>query len=399
MALFLSAVFAGPFSAAAVILQLGSLTETPSGNDLVLSFATTSPDFYTVQTSSDLQRWTNCQSGTPGNGTLEMVTITNAISGSQGFYRLLIQKPTSLTLPPTLAFAILGYSCGGIQEKVSAGFNPTNGYLTGVVNLSTSCSGSGRGAHATTHTASAVVTWDLAGNVISAIQLTNGVVVGPMTSADGLGDVTFNAGAVAFLVVPVPTAPIGVTAIQSGDQFQVSWTPSVANPAAVTSSTVTATPVNSTASILTTTVTGPATTGVISALQPQTTYQITVVSTTIGGSSPASIPIGVTTVPATLPPSVPTGVSANWASQNADPGPNTLVATWQAADPGNSPVDQYLVTITDSDTAGTLTQTVSGTTLVAYFNVDSNPSWSVTVQAHNAAGWGSVSAAITLGGL
>ena len=302
-------------------------------------------------------------------------------------------------MPPNHAFAILGYSCGGIQEKVSAGFNPTNGYLTGVVNLSTSCSGSGRGAHATTHTASAVVTWDLAGNVISATPLTNGVVVSPTTSADGLGDVAFNAGAVAFLVVPVPTAPTGVTAVQSGDQFQVSWTPSVANPAAVTSSTVTATPVNSTASILTTTVTGPAATGIISSLQPRTTYQITVVSTTIGGSSPASIPISVTTVPATIPPSAPTGISANWASPSADPGPNTLIATWQADDPGNSPVDQYLVTITDSDTAGTLTQTVSGTTLIAYFNVDSNPSWSVTVRAHNAAGWGPSSAAVALGGL
>jgi hypothetical protein len=42
---------------------------------------------------------------------------------------------------------------------------------------------------------------------------------------------------------------------------------------------------------------------------------------------------------------------------------------------------------------------VSGTTLIAYFNVDSNPSWSVTVQAHNAAGWGPSSAAVALGGL
>ena len=399
IALFLSAVFAGPFSAAAVILLSGGLTNTPSSHGLMLSFTTTSPNFYTLQTSPDLRHWTNCQSGTPGNGTLETVTITNAISGSQGFYRLLIQKPTSLALPPNLAFAILGYSCGGIQEKVSAGFNPTNGYLTGVVNLSTACSGSGRGAHATTHTASAVVTWDLAGNVISATPLTNGVVVSPTTPADGLGDVIFNAGAVAFLVVPVPTTPTGVTAVQSGDQFQISWKPSVANPATVTSSTVTATPVNSTASILTTTVIGSATTGVISSLQPQTTYQITVVSTTIGGSSPASIPISVTTVPATIPPSAPTGVSANWANPNADPGPNTLVAIWLAANPGNSPVDQYLVTITASDTDGTLTQTISGTTLIAYFNVDSNPSWSVTVRAHNAAGWGPVSAAIALGGL
>jgi hypothetical protein len=71
------------------------------------------------------------------------------------------------------------------------------------------------------------------------------------------------------------------------------------------SSTLTATPVNSTASILTMTVTGQATNGVISSLQPQTTYQISVVSTTICGSSPASTPISVTTSPATVPPSAP----------------------------------------------------------------------------------------------
>jgi hypothetical protein len=68
---------------------------------------------------------------------------------------------------------------------------------------------------------------------------------------------------------------------------------------------VTATPVNSTASVLTTTVAGSATDGVISSLQPQTIYQITVVNTTISGSSPASGPISVTTSPASVPPSAP----------------------------------------------------------------------------------------------
>jgi len=62
-------------------------------------------------------------------------------------------------------------------------------------------------------------------------------------------------------------------------------------------------------------------------------------------------------------------------------------------------VDQYLVTITGSDGGGTFTQTVSGTTLTAYFGVDYIPNWSVTVQAHNAAGWGPVSVAFNLGGL
>ncbi len=41
--------------------------------------------------------------------------------------------------------------------------------------------------------------------------------------------------------------------------------------------------------------------------------------------------------------------------------------------PGDSPVDQYQITITGSDGAGTLTQTVDGTTLTAYFAVDYNP--------------------------
>ena len=201
----------------------------------------------------------------------------------------------------------------------------------------------------------------------------------------------------AFLVVPVPTAPTGVTAVQSGDQFQVSWTPNVANPAAVTSSTVTATPLDSTASVLTATVTGAAMSGIIPSLEPQTTYQITVVTTTIGGSSAPSAPISVTTSPATI--TFGPGRSLGELAESRPAGTNTLIATWQSADPGNSPIDQYLVTITDSDTAGTFTQTVSGTTLIANFNVDSNPSWSVTVRAHNAAGWGPSSAAVALGGL
>ena len=86
-----------------------------------MSFPTTSPNFYTVQTSPDLsQQWTNFQPGIPGDGLVKTVTMSNVLSGGQGFYRLLIQKPTSLVLPQSTAFAILGYSCGGIQEKVSS---------------------------------------------------------------------------------------------------------------------------------------------------------------------------------------------------------------------------------------------------------------------------------------
>ena len=53
----------------------------------------------------------------------------------------------------------------------------------------------------------------------------------------------------------------------------------------------------------------------------------------------------------------------------------------------------------EADGAGTFTQTVAGTELTAYFNVDFVPNWSVTVQAHNAFGWGPSSSVFTLGGL
>ena len=394
-------LLAGTFTASAVVISPSGLTATPAGNDLILSFPTAGLSYYIVQTSLDLRQWTNSPSGIPGDGTMKTITMSNAISDSHAFYRLSVQTPLSLILPQGTAFAILGHSCGGIQEQVSAGFDVTNGYSTGVVNLSTSCGGSGRGGgyHTTKYTASVLTVWDFTGTVISAIPLTNGVTVNPTTGSDGLGDVIYNAGSAAYLVVPVPAAPTGVTAIQSGDQFQISWTPNGVNPVAIHSSTLTATPMNSTAPVLTTTVSGAATTGVIPTLQPQTTYQVTVANTTIGGTGPASSPISVTTSPATVAPSAPTGVAASWSNPDPTGTTDTLIATWQAANPGNSPIDEYLVTITGSDGAGTFTQTVSGTTLTAYFGVDYIPNWSVTVKAHNAAGWGPASSAVNLGGL
>jgi hypothetical protein len=400
-ALVLGATFAVSLSVAAVTIPPGVLTLTRSSNNLILSFPTTTTNYYGLQMCPDLlQPWANIQAGIQGNGIVRSVTISNALSGNQGFYRLSLQpRPAQLLLPQSTAFGILGYDCGGISEQVYAiGFDPTNGYPTGNVELKTICS-CGK-ACSTTHTASATVTWDFAGNVISANTPATGAPANPtFIATDWFKDIFYNAGASAYLIVPVPAAPTGVTAGQSGDQFQVSWTPNGVNPIAITSSTVTATPVNSSASNLTATVTGPATNGIIPTLQPATSYQITAVSTTIGGSGPASTPISVTTSPATIPPSAPSGLSARWAIPNADPGPNTLIATWQAADPGNSPVDQYFVSITGSDGAGTLTNSVSGTILSASFNVDSTYNWSVTAQAHNAFGWGPLSSVFTLGGL
>ncbi|HEV2208032.1 MAG TPA: fibronectin type III domain-containing protein [Verrucomicrobiae bacterium] len=397
LALLCGATFVVPFPTLAV---LNGLTVAKSGNDLVLSFPTTSTNFYGVQTSADLAHpWTNFQPGIRGDGTVISLRLTNAISAAQGFYQVVLQpSPTRLLLSQSAAFAILGYDCGGIQEQVSVtGFDPVSGYPTGNVDLSTSCSTGRAGSPPSVHRASASVVWDFAGNVLSAT--TPGTGTPPFTGTDVYGDIIYNTGANAYLIVPVPGAPAGVTAIQSGDQFQVSWAPQGVNPSAVTLSTLTATPLNPPGLTLTTTVTGAATTGVIASLQPQTTYQVTVVNTTIGGLSPGSTPLSVTTVPASLPPSAPSGVTADWANLDPTTATDTLVANWQAAVPGDSPIDQYQVTIIGSDGGGTFTQTVSGTTLTASFNVDYIPNWSVTVQAHNAVGWGSASPAVSLGGL
>jgi Fibronectin type III domain len=397
--LLLVAASGGLFSSAAVVIPPGGLAAAPSGKDLILSFTTTSPKFYIVQTSPDLQQWTNCPAGVPGDGTTKSVTVTNALLSRQAFYRFVSETPTSLVLPQSTAFEILGYSCGGIKEQVSAGISVTNGYPTGVVDVSTTCSGSGRGGHSTTHAAAALVTWDFAGNVVSAVVLSNGVTVGTTTSTDGHGDNVYNAGTAAYLIVPTPGAPTSVIAVQSGDQFNVSWGFNGVSPDTIISSTVTATPINSTAPVLTTTVSGMITSGTILSLEPQTTYQITVVNATISGPGPASAPIRVTTAAATIPPSAPAVVTASWLVADPSGDTDTIEVSWEAANPGNSPVDEYLVTIVGSDGGGTDTQTVSGTTLTASFNVNDVPNWSVTVQAHNAAGWGPVSSAVKLGGL
>ena len=93
------------------------------------------------------------------------------------------------------------------------------------------------------------------------------------------------------------------------------------------------------------------------------------------------------------------GVKASWTNLDPPGTTDNLVTSWLAAVPGDSPIDQYRITVIGSDNAGTFTQTVSGTTLTASFTIDFIPNWSVTVQAHNAMGWGPFSAAFTLGGL
>jgi hypothetical protein len=381
-----------------------SLSINLPGQNVVLSFPTTSTNYYGLQSSASLsQPWTNLQSGIPGNGTTQTITISNALAANQGFYRLVLQPtPLDLVLPQGDAFAILGHSCGGIQEQVYAtGFDPVTGYPTGDVYLKTSCGGSGKGGgyHTTTYTAWAAATWDFAGNAISYSVISSATVNASFTVTDTFGDILYNTSGRAYLIVPFAAAPTIVTAMQSGDQFLVTWLPNGINPNAVTSSTLTATPVNSPASVLTTTVTGPAISGAIDLLQPQTTYQITVVNNALSGSSPASVPVTRTTGAASVAPSAPTNLVASWSNSDPSGSTDTLITSWAAADPGDSPIDEYYITIAGSDGGGTFTQTVDGSTLTAYFDVDFTPNWSVIVQAHNAFGWGPASKPVTLGGL
>ncbi len=229
--------------------------------------------------------------------------------------------PMSLLLPQSAAFSILGHSCGGIQEQASAtGFDAGDGYPTGDVYVQTRCGGSGRGGgyKVTTYSAWVGVTWDLTGALTTYARLeTAPEGLSPTFSAeDARGDRLYNAlSAVnvlpenctvpnttyctyrAYLEVlpPVepPTAPTDVTAVQEGEQLNVGWVADPATAGLITSSTVTATPIASTAPVLTATVTGSANSAFVGPLQPATTYRITVVNTDAGGTSTASTPIEV----------------------------------------------------------------------------------------------------------
>lgn len=306
--------------------------------------------------------------------------------------------PINLVLPQSSAFAILGHSCGGIQEQsVPTGFD-ASGYPTGVVSLKTTCSSGGRGSHPIVYTGSASVIWNFGGNVNSYTSPAGAP--GPNSpSSDSNGDQLSSSGAYATLTDVAPAAPNLSIPAQSGDQAQVSWTPSP-SPPWVVSSTVTATPQGSSAPVVTVTVGGSATSALVGPLQPATTYAITAVSSNAGGSSPASNSQTLTTKVSTVPPKAPTAVSAYWTAPGAGAS-DSLVASWAAPAPGDSPIDQYQVKISiyGGDITGSHTQTVSGSTLgTTFVNVDDTWDWAVVVRAHNAAGWGHWSTRYILGG-
>jgi hypothetical protein len=212
--------------------------------------------------------------------------------------------PISLVLSQGSAFAILGHSCGGIQEKVYATGFGSNGYPTGDALLSTRCGGSGRGGgyKTTTYTASASVVWTWLGETRSAAPLAGPAEEnGSFSAVDSHGDHLYNVGSAAFLEtgeppLQPPAAPTEVSAAiglyEAGEteylRMTVTWAVAPETAGLISSSTVTATPVHSSAPVLSATTSGSWATAELGPIAPNTIYRVTVTNTDAEGTSEPS---------------------------------------------------------------------------------------------------------------
>jgi hypothetical protein len=301
-----------------------------------------------------------------------------------------------LTVPQGTAFAVLGHSCGGIQEQQYAfGFGGVNGDPTGFAYLSTRCGGSGRGGgyHVTTYTAWMSVTWDFGATVGTYAKLAApppGIDPSMVyTDAHGATEYTTcsstGTACHAWLTVPMPGAPTNVQATLSAGQYTISWTPDPATAGLITGSTITVVPSGGTA-VIVAPVNGTVTSALIGPLAPSTTYSVTVTNTDAAGTSPASDPIQVITGAAKTRPGAPKSVVPQWL------GPSYLNVSWSApANPGDSPIDQYQVKAkpydADPGAPGVTLFMVDGSMMSTQLSLDGNYDWAIRVRAHNAAGW------------
>ncbi len=215
-------------------------------------------------------------------------------------------SPIRLYLSEGAAFSILGHSCGGIQQQVYATGFAGNGYPTGNVSMSTTCGGSGKGGggHSTKYTGTASVVWTWFGETRSYGPL-QGALEG-VSAEDGHGDRVYNVGSAAYLEdgsppLQAPAAPTGVSAsvglYEAGEseflRMAVSWAVAPETAGLIKSSTITATPVDSTAPVLSTTVSSYWSSGFLQPVQPDTTYSVTVTNTDPEGTSLPSSPVEV----------------------------------------------------------------------------------------------------------
>jgi hypothetical protein len=218
-------------------------------------------------------------------------------------------SPIRLYLSEGAAFATLGHSCGGIQQKVYVTGFDANGYPTGNVYLETRCGGSGRGGgyKVTTYTATASVVWTWFGETRS---------YGPMQGAleaepaeDSHGDKLYNVGTAAYLETGTPpleppaaptnaSASVGLYECGEGCELlrmTVSWSEAPETAGLVKYSTITATPVGSSAPVLsTTTSSNYFNYADLSPVEPNTTYRVLVTNTDSEGTSEPSAPIEIT---------------------------------------------------------------------------------------------------------
>ena len=301
--------------------------------------------------------------------------------------------PIQLAVSQAVAFAVLGHSCGGIQEQsIAIGFDATTGNPTGAVYMQTRCGGSGRGGgyHTTTYSAWLTATWDLGANLLSYVSGVQGTADPSATYTDAHGDQLYTTGTTgsyhAWLTGTGPSAPTDVQYSLAGGQYTISWTPDPGTAAAITSSTITAVPDGGTA-VIVMPVDGDATSALLGPLAPSTTYTITVTNTDAAGTSPASDAIQITTGAATTKPGAPKVVGVQWAGTAA-----LLVSYSAPVKPGDSPIDEYQVKATahdaDKGAGGPHKTTADGSTLSALVAANWNYDWAVKVRAHNAAGWG-----------
>ena len=205
---------------------------------------------------------------------------------------------TSLLVPQSTAFSVLGHSCGGIQEQALAtGFDATSGFPTGDVYLLTRCGGSGRGGGYKTITYSAWVgaTWDYTGVMVSYVVLavppTN---LDPTFSAfDSFGNEVYNV--LNAVNVPPANCTVGNTTYCTYRAY-LSLAPTFVPPPRVTSIAVTLGPATGGTSV---TITGTGFTGATAVTFGDTPAPSFVVNsdTSITAVSPAE---GVGTVDVTV---------------------------------------------------------------------------------------------------
>ena len=128
--------------------------------------------------------------------------------------------PTLLALNGAQAFAVLGASCGGIQQQSYAtGFDPSTGYPQGVVDLSTTCSTGGRGSHPHTYKATADVTWDFTGTVTATTSPSARTVTPGFSATDANGNQVYDSGTWAYLLLApgyTPSPRVTGISVQEG---------------------------------------------------------------------------------------------------------------------------------------------------------------------------------------